>query len=267
MEIEFGSFEKYISERGFGFVNRALSSPHKKEVFFHIRNIKKSNQELADKLKNNEGIGTEYFWYEIEKTDKGEQVFSILNSKSIKDKLSDNLTVLIEKIESIWMDVNSNPQEWLEYAANDLVDVTFIANLKNKREALNEELKNEVENKRKQAVEKTKARKEEERELMAEIARKIKFEEDEFKLLVEEIKALKFTHSRQVSLYIIRNQLGHKYRNISGIVKMEMDGNTWNFNGGFPPNIYAQLCEELDLSNQGSRARVVSFNSFKTLHE
>lgn len=267
MEVEFGSFKKYVSERGFGFVNRELSSPHKKEVFFHIRNIKKSNQYLANKLNDDKGIGSEYFWYEIEKSDKGDQVFSILNPEKLKEKFSDNFPVLIEKIEKIWLDTNSSLPEWVEYAANDLVGTTFVVDLKVKREALEQIIKTEIDNKRKEAEAKERVREEEQRKLMAEIAGERKIKEDEFKLLVQEIKPLKFTQSKQVSSYIMRNRLGHKYKNISGIVKMEMDGNTWDFNGGFPPKIYAQLCEELGLSNQGTHARVVSFNSFKTLHE
>jgi hypothetical protein len=63
----------------------------------------------------------------------------------------------------------------------------------------------------------------------------------------------------------MRNQLGYKYKNISGIVQMEKDGNIWDFRGGFPPNIYAKICSKLNLKNEGSHARVVNFNSFEKL--
>ena len=266
MEIEFGSFKKYVSERGFGFVNRALSNPHKREVFFHIKNIKKSNQELASKL-NEERFDSDYFWYEIEKTDKGDQVFSILTPEIIKDKFSGDVPVLIEKVERILMDTNSIPPKWIENVAKDLVDECFLVNLKNKRDALEQEVKIEQENKRKEADEKKRQAEEEQKRLRAERVRERRIEEDEFNLLVEEIRRLQFTYSKQVSSYIMSNRLGHKYKNISGVVKMEMDGTTWDFNGGFPPKIYAKLCEELGLGNQGTRARVVSFNSFKSLSD
>lgn len=77
-----------------------------------------------------------------------------------------------------------------------------------------------------------------------------------------EIAPLGFTLSRQVSKYIIANRLGNKYRNISGVVEMAKDGDTWKFNGGFPPKIYAELCAELGLDNQGTRQRAVGFQSF-----
>lgn len=90
-------------------------------------------------------------------------------------------------------------------------------------------------------------------------------EEDEFRQLVAEMSAHGFTHSRQVSAYIVRNRLGYKYRHISGILKMEMDGNVWSFKGGFPPKIYARLCEELQLGNNGSRAIAREFTPYNDI--
>lgn len=90
-------------------------------------------------------------------------------------------------------------------------------------------------------------------------------EEEEFRQLVAEMSAHGFTHSGQVSEYIVRNRLGYKYRHISGILKMEMDGNVWNFDGGFPPKIYARLCEELRLGNKGSRAVPREFTPYKDI--
>lgn len=76
-----------------------------------------------------------------------------------------------------------------------------------------------------------------------------------------------FTHSSQVSHYIVSNRLGYKYKNISGVLQMEFDGTTWDFKGGFPPKIYAKLCDELGLSNSGTRARAVAFESFDNIEE
>ena len=92
-----------------------------------------------------------------------------------------------------------------------------------------------------------------------------KLEEDEFCQLVAEMSALGFTNSKQVSTYIVRHKLGHKYKNISGVLQMELDGNVWNFNGGFPPEIYARLCKELGLGNQGTRARAGAFTPYKDI--
>ncbi len=86
--------------------------------------------------------------------------------------------------------------------------------------------------------------------------------EKEFDNLVDEMSKHGFTHSSQVSAYIVRNQLGHKYRHISGILEMELDGDVWDFDGGFPTDIYAQLCYKLGLQNQGSRATPGRFTPY-----
>ena len=90
--------------------------------------------------------------------------------------------------------------------------------------------------------------------------------DQEFELLVDEIKSKGFNKSAEVSKYIIRNKLGNKYQNISGVLVMSNSKDTWKFNGGFPPKIYAKLCERLNLSNNGSYSKVVKFTSFKDLN-
>jgi len=96
---------------------------------------------------------------------------------------------------------------------------------------------------------------------------------EEFQALVDEMRPLGFTESSQLSNYIVRNGLGRKYPNISGVVKMVMDEDCeygmrrheWNFKGGFPPDIYKELCEALGLSSKKTRARAVGFASYKEL--
>ena len=163
----------------------------------------------------------------------------------------------------MWMDINIPLPKWIESASKDIFDESDINELNCEREKLVQKAQIDREIKRKNAEKKEREIEEAQKKLMAELFREREVEETEFRLLVEEIKPLQFTHSKQVSSYIMRNRLGDKYKNISGVVKMEMEGNTWNFNGGFPPKIYAKLCEELGLSSQGTRARVVSFDSFK----
>jgi len=91
-------------------------------------------------------------------------------------------------------------------------------------------------------------------------------ESSEFEQLVSEMMPLNFTSSSEVSLYIMRNKLGFKYKNISGILTMAQDGKEWGFRGGFPPNIYARLCSRLGLHNKGSRAKAIHFESFKSIY-
>ncbi|MEY0027220.1 hypothetical protein AB7459_01160 [Providencia rettgeri] len=90
-------------------------------------------------------------------------------------------------------------------------------------------------------------------------------EENEFQQLVAEIAVLGFANSAQVSQYIVNNKLGNKYQNISGILEMKKSGEIWDFKGGFPPKIYARLCQKLKLMNNNSTARPRKFTYFKDI--
>ncbi|WP_150111470.1 cold shock domain-containing protein [Oscillatoria nigro-viridis] len=84
--------------------------------------------------------------------------------------------------------------------------------------------------------------------------------------LLKELGPLGFTHSRQLSIHIIRYKLGYRYPHISGIVTMEDGGTAWEFPGGFPPEIYTIICMELRLANQGTSARAIGFTPFKDIY-
>lgn len=265
MKVEFGTVKKYLTDRGFGFIEPTSLSKDKKEIFFHIKKIKKSNPDFAKKLDDETCKDTYYFWYETEKTEKGEQVSSFVKPSELREKISNDLPFFVEKIESIWLDTNVNLPAWIEQATIDLLGENSSIDLASRRNFLEVEIAKEKDKLKKEAEEKRKIEEENQKTLMAEMINQRILEESEFRLLVEEVRSLGFTHSKQVSSYIIRNQLGNKYKHISGVVKMEMNGDIWDFKGGFPPEIYSKLCGELGLSNQGTHARVVSFKSFKSI--
>ncbi|MEH2268274.1 MAG: hypothetical protein V7K68_07555, partial [Nostoc sp.] len=89
---------------------------------------------------------------------------------------------------------------------------------------------------------------------------------DELERLLVEMRPLNFTQSKQLSAYIVKHQLGYRYPNISGIVRMEEEGREWDFHGGFPTDIYKIVCQELNLDNQGTTARPIKFTPFKTVY-
>ena len=91
-------------------------------------------------------------------------------------------------------------------------------------------------------------------------------EEAEFISLVAEFEGKGYTKSAQVSKYIVENRLGNKYQNISGVLEMTKNGETWDFHGGFPPNVYAALCRCLNLGNNESGAKPGKFVPFKDLN-
>lgn len=100
----------------------------------------------------------------------------------------------------------------------------------------------------------------------AEAVKRAQLEDAEFKALVEEVSAKGFTESKQVSSYIMANKLGRKYRHISGILELERGEDTWQYHGGFPPHIYARLCDALGLGQKPSDARVAGFKAFSDLN-
>lgn len=265
IKVDFGVVKKYFTDKGFGFITHTFLDDHQPEVFFHIKSIKHTRHDLVEKLVNKEPLNTIYFWYQTENTNKGEQVYKVLKSDLIREIVTDTLPIYADKIESIWSNVDYALPVWLRDVTVDLVGIDRANELSLKREFKEREKReNEEERQKKQEA----LRRIEEEKLQKQIEEKIIYEEikaKEFEQLVAEIKSLGFTRSNQVSWYIRENRLGNKYKNISGIVKMQKDGDLWSFEGGFPSDIYARLCRELELNNQGSYARVVGFKPYKDL--
>jgi len=276
MAIYFGKVNKYLTDRGFGFVKDVLINSNSAEIFFHIRSIKKSDFELAKRIETEDVSSPIYFWYATEITEKGEQVSAVLSPNKIHQDYPNSLHGLTKKIVCLWKDLELNFPEWLVQITTDLMGTERVKQLREERDKLALQIKKENELKLEQEKERRdiengkleilKIERLAQKKLLIETQRlQSEIESNEFEQLITEMTPLAFTHSSQVSSYIMRNKLGLKYKNISGVVTMEKDGNTWNFNGGFPPKMYAQICTALDLDNNGSRAKVVDFNSFNKL--
>ncbi|MGB5960241.1 MAG: hypothetical protein WBG73_06240 [Coleofasciculaceae cyanobacterium] len=280
MTIEFGSIKSYNPDRGFGFVRRTFFNPNK-NVFFHIRKIQKELPELAPRLDSNETFETINLWYEVETTEKGEQVSKLwLNADNIPQSYAPELDALIQKVESIWKNINSPKHTWLDLVTIKLVGVERKNelsderdNIKNQLRAAEEERLREAEALRENEIARAKALRENEIAIaearreneIARIAEEYRFgyvEAKELRDLVEEMRPLNFKFSKQLSAYIVKHKPGYRYPHISGIVKMERHGGEWNFHGGFPPDIYKKICDKLKLDNQGTDAEAVEFLSF-----
>lgn len=87
----------------------------------------------------------------------------------------------------------------------------------------------------------------------------------ELKALINEMRSKNFKESKFLSAYIIENKIGYKYPNISGRLLMEKDGETWDFDGAFPTEIYTLICLALGLKSQKSGARALKFTPQKDL--
>ncbi|MGC1393813.1 MAG: hypothetical protein WA828_05990 [Coleofasciculaceae cyanobacterium] len=269
MTIEFGSIKSYNPDRGFGFVRRTFFNPNK-NVFFHIRKIQKELPELAPRLDSNETFETINFWYEVETTEKGEQVSKLwLNADNIPQSYAPELDALIQKIESIWKNINSPKHIWLDLVTIKLVGVDRKNelsderdNIKNQLRAAEEERLREAEALRENEIARAKALRENEIERIAKESKFDDVQADELHRLIEEMHPKGFKFSKELSAYILIEKPGYKYPHISGIVRMQREGEEWDFHGGFPPNIYGIICRVLNLDNEESGAEAVEFTSF-----
>ncbi|MEG3976835.1 cold shock domain-containing protein, partial [Microcoleus sp. herbarium8] len=151
MTIDFGSIKGYNPDRGFGFVGHTFFNPDGK-VFFHIKKIKKKHPELAQKLDSDEAFETVNFWYEIETTEKGEQVSKLwLNANDIPQSYKNELCGLIQKVESIWKNIGSPKPSWLDLVTIELVGVDRRHELSVERDNLESQLRAAEEERRREA--------------------------------------------------------------------------------------------------------------------
>lgn len=249
MNLDFGKVDAYYPGRGFGFITRTFSNANNGHVFFHIKTIKQLNRAAEKILGLEYQTGALYFWYKIGMTAKGEQVAQALDVRDLKDH--DKL-VIKKIISALYNDISAALYDEIEAAAEDLFNANEISDLVAGRRKLEAE------------------EKEKEHQCVGDdnfwiISDQCKIEEDEFRQLLAEISPYGFTKSKDVSNFICANQLGRKYRNISGVLEMESDRSTWSFNGGLSPKIYARLCRELGLASQGSCARPRAFTPYRAV--
>ena len=275
MTIDFGRVQRYLDDRGFGFVSHTFAKVPAKEVFFHIKTVKRTHPELAAAL-DSKTSSPVYFWYEYSTSPNGQEVTALLAVKRLRQQHAEDTAAFLDTINASWMNVEKSISESIRQATVDLFTPDEVNQLAERRAALEAEHRKHKEEQQKaeaarlQAIAEQRAAEERveaarRQAIRDQEAAQERVEEEEFSQLVAEMSALNCTRSSQVSAYIVRNKLGFKYKNISGFLEMELEGRRWNFNGGFPPHIYARLCDALGLGNQGSRATPVAFTPYKDI--
>ena len=295
MTFDFGRVVRYNSRRGFGFVSHHFRAPSK-EVFFHIKQLRRFNQSWADALDAENMATAIHFWYEYRVCPRGHEVIAILHPWQVSAMHENEIEEVLSLMRKWWSCIDSPLPGIVSEAAASLMSKEEISQLESDRKLMIEEqVRQDAEarraaelrakelaeqqaaewakelarrkNIREQRIAQQKADLERRNALIAQQEAESREREDEFCRLVAEIKPFNFAQSSQVSAYIVRYRLGYKYKNISGILKMERDGEKWDFNGGFPPDIYARLCEALGLKHKGSRAQPKEFTPFKDILE
>jgi cold shock CspA family protein len=112
MPLDFGEIKEYNSTRGFGFVSSIVRTcgRSREKIFFHITKIKCKCLDLAGKLDRGHFLNV-CFWYNTEKTSKGEQVTEIW--LTAEDIPSSQRNKLIPRIEELWHNIQDTPS-WLD---------------------------------------------------------------------------------------------------------------------------------------------------------
>lgn len=262
--VDFGVVKRYLPEKGFGFVGSTLAGSDKQEVFFHIKTLKKTHPDIARKLNAEQADEPVSFWYASEKTDRGMSVSAVLKVEDIRQR-HDAFSFLTQRVEGAWKEMTAVVPDWLERVTLELLGPDRVKEFKIERVRRSQQQRHEHEVARQAVLQQQEdERLKREYGLETERIRK-QVEESEFEQLVADVSALGFTHTGQLSNYIMKNKLGYKYKNISGVLKMMRGGDTWDFEGGFPPAVYAQICKALGLDNKGTRARAIGFTSFDEL--
>jgi cold shock CspA family protein len=136
--INFGSIKKYNTERGFGFVSQSIHNINRptRQAFFHITTVNSRYPDLAQQIQlENASYQDISFWYEVETTKKGESVSKLwLSANDIPP--SQDLDILTEQIEGIWIDIDTSTPHWLNQVTLDLVGQTRMDELNEEREKL-----------------------------------------------------------------------------------------------------------------------------------
>lgn len=254
MPLDFGKVENYKFNGGYGFVSCTFAESHK-GIFFNIKTIKGKYPELAQQLDQEKDVDSISFWYDIEITSRGQQVHELwLDFQDIPEDYQQEIDDLKEEIQKAWQDLESPKPSWLDDITTKVFDVDFTEKLNKQRELDIKKIKEQAQKQKEQEI--------------SRLSRKHSLPKEHAKelyLLLVEMRPLEFRFSAHLSQYIVRNKLGHKYPNISGIVRMENSSSEWNFHGGFPPHIYAIVCDELGLKDKNTDARATGFTPFKDI--
>ena len=212
------------------------------QVFFHISVLQSGLPEVALSLQRSEEHSTHSFWYVTESTEKGLRVKQALRPDIAAEKIRGERDGYRNRLMTVWTRHESSG-EGVPTTLQGITEKILVTSQRLEEWKL--EVKDEV----------------------VRIKRRNEFnsveELEEFVALVREVRGMNFTYSTQVSKYIVEKRLGKKYQSISGWLKMENNESSWTFKGGFPPKIFAILCEELQLVDKGSQARPTDFTSFK----
>lgn len=90
--------------------------------------------------------------------------------------------------------------------------------------------------------------------------------EREYHALLDEIIENDISSASELARYIRDNDLGYKYRKISGTVTMGNGNHSWDFENGIKPEYYARLCSDLGFGRRRKGCWAEGFTSSAQEH-
>ncbi|MBL0711138.1 MAG: hypothetical protein JJV99_09025 [Colwellia sp.] len=214
-----GEVVKYF-DNGFGFIKciQTDSELCNKEVFFHIKAVKKFENELVEFT--NGFTKDLYFWFTYKDGKKGKEVVEFWSEA--ENIPSEHTLSIVKKYATTLITNDKAPAKEVLAPPSILQRMIKIASVKPAfaaKKATNAEL------------------------LSARHSLSLIKSEELSRLLID-MAEKNFRFSSELSKYITSNKLGHKYPNIAGIVTMTDEEKEWGFDGGFPKGIYRIICQD-----------------------
>ena len=127
VNLAFGVVEKFIPDRGFGFVTNELPGGKRERYFFHVKGVKKARPDLIAGLESGDGT---WFWYSLEESPKGKQAVPLDQRQWNARK--QEAEWMVEQIEQIWAQAGALPS-WLDQVSSELLGTDRAMHLTQER--------------------------------------------------------------------------------------------------------------------------------------
>ncbi|OBX83508.1 MULTISPECIES: hypothetical protein [Moraxella] len=73
-----------------------------------------------------------------------------------------------------------------------------------------------------------------------------------------------FTYSKQLSDFIVKNNLADRFPNLTGVGLFKKGSDEWNLKGAISPSVYHIVCSCLNLQGKDSGSTIHKFTSYKS---
>lgn len=83
--------------------------------------------------------------------------------------------------------------------------------------------------------------------------------------LLKFFKDKNFTHSAQLSDFIVKNNLADRFPNLTGVGLFKKGSDEWNLKGTISPSVYRIICSYLNLQGKDSGSTIHKFTNYESM--